>query len=88
MFSSFEGYTQNFVYFEGVFCCIQLSSKSWNYTPPNTALHPCVFSFKAGEHIFARGTALGKRVQSNMGAKNHAVVMPDANRQGKGQYMT
>ncbi|CAM9884244.1 unnamed protein product, partial [Ascophyllum nodosum] len=36
---------------------------------------------QAGEHIFSRGTAKGKRVQSNMGAKNHAVVMPDANRQ-------
>jgi len=34
----------------------------------------------AGEHIFARGTANGKRVQSNMGAKNHAVVLPDATR--------
>jgi len=32
----------------------------------------------AGEHIFARATATGKRVQSNMGAKNHAVIMPDA----------
>jgi malonate-semialdehyde dehydrogenase (acetylating)/methylmalonate-semialdehyde dehydrogenase len=33
---------------------------------------------KAGEYIFARGTANGKRVQSNLGAKNHAVIMPDA----------
>jgi len=32
----------------------------------------------AGEYIFARGTANGKRVQSNLGAKNHAVVLPDA----------
>uniref|UniRef100_A0A6U8H6P6 methylmalonate-semialdehyde dehydrogenase (CoA acylating) n=1 Tax=Eutreptiella gymnastica TaxID=73025 RepID=A0A6U8H6P6_9EUGL len=35
----------------------------------------------AGEYIFARGTANGKRVQSNLGAKNHAVVMPDAHKQ-------
>ncbi|CAN0432666.1 unnamed protein product [Ectocarpus sp. 12 AP-2014] len=35
---------------------------------------------QAGEHIFARGTAAGKRVQSNMGAKNHVVVLPDADR--------
>ncbi|CAN0481338.1 unnamed protein product [Laminaria digitata] len=35
---------------------------------------------QAGRHIFARGTASGKRVQANMGAKNHAVVLPDANR--------
>mmetsp|Transcript_12060 Transcript_12060/g.33392 ORF Transcript_12060/g.33392 Transcript_12060/m.33392 type:complete len:550 (-) Transcript_12060:66-1715(-) len=32
----------------------------------------------AGKHVYARGTAAGKRVQSNMGAKNHAVVLPDA----------
>jgi malonate-semialdehyde dehydrogenase (acetylating)/methylmalonate-semialdehyde dehydrogenase len=35
----------------------------------------------AGEYIFARGTANGKRVQANLGAKNHATVMPDANRE-------
>eukprot|EP00761_Pharyngomonas_kirbyi_P011568 gb/GECH01011593.1/.p1 GENE.gb/GECH01011593.1/~~gb/GECH01011593.1/.p1 ORF type:complete len:529 (+),score=130.93 gb/GECH01011593.1/:1-1587(+) len=35
---------------------------------------------KAGEHIFRTGTEHGKRVQSNMGAKNHCVVMPDANK--------
>ena len=35
----------------------------------------------AGEHIFARGTATGKRVQSNMGAKNHGVIMPDADKE-------
>lgn len=33
----------------------------------------------AGMHIYARASAKGKRVQSNMGAKNHAIVMPDAN---------
>ena len=27
------------------------------------------------------GTKNGKRVQCNMGAKNHAVVMPDANKE-------
>lgn len=40
---------------------------------------------KAGEHIFARGTAAGKRVQSNMGAKNHVVVLPDADRREEEQ---
>jgi malonate-semialdehyde dehydrogenase (acetylating) / methylmalonate-semialdehyde dehydrogenase len=34
----------------------------------------------AGEHIFARGTAAGKRVQANLGAKNHAVIAPDADK--------
>ena len=32
----------------------------------------------AGEYIHARGTANGKRVQANLGAKNHAVILPDA----------
>ena len=35
----------------------------------------------AGEHIFARATATGKRVQANLGAKNHATVLPDADRE-------
>lgn len=35
---------------------------------------------KAGKYIYEKGTALGKRVQSNMGAKNHMIVMPDANK--------
>eukprot|EP00243_Klebsormidium_subtile_P012653 TRINITY_DN783_c0_g1_i1.p1 TRINITY_DN783_c0_g1~~TRINITY_DN783_c0_g1_i1.p1 ORF type:complete len:289 (+),score=63.24 TRINITY_DN783_c0_g1_i1:1-867(+) len=37
-----------------------------------------VGSDRAGKHIYSRGCANGKRVQSNMGAKNHAVVLPDA----------
>jgi len=39
-----------------------------------------VGSNRAGEHIYHRATKNGKRVQANLGAKNHAVVMPDANR--------
>jgi malonate-semialdehyde dehydrogenase (acetylating)/methylmalonate-semialdehyde dehydrogenase len=35
---------------------------------------------KAGEYIYERGSANGKRVQANLGAKNHAVVLPDANK--------
>jgi len=35
----------------------------------------------AGEHIFSRGTKNGKRVQSNMAAKNHATIMPDADKE-------
>ncbi|KAL9685708.1 hypothetical protein QQ045_023159 [Rhodiola kirilowii] len=38
-----------------------------------------VGSNTAGMHIYGRGAANGKRVQSNMGAKNHAIVLPDAN---------
>jgi malonate-semialdehyde dehydrogenase (acetylating)/methylmalonate-semialdehyde dehydrogenase len=39
-----------------------------------------VGSNTAGEYIFKEGTAHGKRVQSNLGAKNHAVILPDADR--------
>ncbi|OCH96042.1 methylmalonate-semialdehyde dehydrogenase [Obba rivulosa] len=35
---------------------------------------------RAGKHIYERGRKTGKRVQCNMGAKNHAVIMPDANK--------
>lgn len=35
----------------------------------------------AGKHIYTRASANGKRVQSNMGAKNHGVILPDANKE-------
>ncbi|KAJ7013225.1 hypothetical protein NC653_003054 [Populus alba x Populus x berolinensis] len=38
-----------------------------------------VHGTNAGMHIYSRASAKGKRVQSNMGAKNHAIVLPDAN---------
>merc|ERR1719354_1294226 len=34
-----------------------------------------------GQHIYELGSKHGKRVQSNMGAKNHGVVLPDANKE-------
>lgn len=34
-----------------------------------------------GKYIYERGSLKGKRVQSNMGAKNHGVIMPDANKE-------
>lgn len=40
-----------------------------------------VGSDQAGQHIYERGSKNGKRVQSNMGAKNHGVIMPDANKE-------
>jgi malonate-semialdehyde dehydrogenase (acetylating)/methylmalonate-semialdehyde dehydrogenase len=39
-----------------------------------------VGSNKAGEYIYQRGTHNGKRVQANLGAKNHGVILPDANK--------
>lgn len=35
---------------------------------------------EAGHHIHDRGTRNGKRVQANLGAKNHCVIMPDADK--------
>lgn len=40
-----------------------------------------VGSDRAGAHIYHRGTKNGKRVQANLGAKNHAILMPDANKE-------
>ncbi|EPB68678.1 methylmalonate-semialdehyde dehydrogenase [Ancylostoma ceylanicum] len=34
-----------------------------------------------GKHIYERGARNGKRVQSNMGAKNHGVIMADCNKE-------
>ncbi|KAA1110877.1 hypothetical protein PGT21_033247 [Puccinia graminis f. sp. tritici] len=39
-----------------------------------------VGSDHAGKHIYSRAGANGKRVQANLGAKNHCVVMPDASK--------
>lgn len=39
-----------------------------------------VGSDKAGSHVYHRGTQNGKRVQANLGAKNHAIIMPDSNK--------
>jgi malonate-semialdehyde dehydrogenase (acetylating)/methylmalonate-semialdehyde dehydrogenase len=40
-----------------------------------------VGSTKVGTHVYNRATLAGKRAQCMMGAKNHAVVLPDANRE-------
>lgn len=39
-----------------------------------------VGSNKAGEYIYSRASANGKRVQANLGAKNHCAVLPDCNK--------
>ena len=36
---------------------------------------------QAGHYIFDRGTKNGKRVQANLGAKNHATILPDADKE-------
>ena len=39
-----------------------------------------VGSNKAGEYIYTRASAKGKRVQANLGAKNHAALLPDCDK--------
>lgn len=49
-------------------------------THPKIKAVSFVGSNRAGQHIYDLATKNGKRVQANLGAKNHAVVMPDANK--------
>jgi malonate-semialdehyde dehydrogenase (acetylating)/methylmalonate-semialdehyde dehydrogenase len=46
---------------------------------PDVAAVSFVGSTAVAEHIYAEGTRQGKRVQALGGAKNHMIVMPDAN---------
>lgn len=67
---------------DGVLNIIHGSVDAVNYICDEPAIRAISFvgSNKAGEYIFDRGTKNGKKVQSNMGAKNHAVVMADADK--------
>ncbi len=40
-----------------------------------------VGSTRVGTHVYQRATLNGKRAQCMMGAKNHAIVLPDANKE-------
>jgi methylmalonic acid semialdehyde dehydrogenase len=40
-----------------------------------------VGSTRVGTHVYNRASLAGKRVQCMMGAKNHAVILPDANKE-------
>merc|ERR1712226_253154 len=50
-------------------------------THPTIQAISFVGSDQAGEYVYETGSAHGKRVQSNMGAKNHGVVLPDATKE-------
>src|SRR6202451_4430730 len=50
-------------------------------THPDIAAVSFVGSTAVGTHVHALASQHGKRVQCMMGAKNHAVVMPDANKE-------
>lgn len=49
---------------------------------PGIAAVSFVGSNSGGEHVYSRASAAGKRVQSNMGAKNHGVLCADADMGG------
>lgn len=49
---------------------------------PDTQAVSFVGSSRVGEHVYSTATAAGKRVQCMMGAKNHMVIMPDADKNG------
>ena len=49
-------------------------------THPNVKAVSFVGSTRVGEHIYQTACAAGKRVQCMCGAKNHSIIMPDANR--------
>jgi malonate-semialdehyde dehydrogenase (acetylating)/methylmalonate-semialdehyde dehydrogenase len=50
-------------------------------THPDIAAVSFVGSTRVGTHVYDLASQHGKRVQCMMGAKNHAVVMPDANKE-------
>ena len=56
-------------------------------TVDNICQHPTIKAISfvgrnaVGEYIHEQGSKHGKRVQANLGAKNHAVILPDASRE-------
>ncbi|KAK3328962.1 Aldehyde/histidinol dehydrogenase [Apodospora peruviana] len=67
---------------EGVVNVVHGAHEAVNFILDEPAIKAISFvgSNKAGEYIFTRGSANGKRVQANLGAKNHAAVLPDCNK--------
>ena len=68
---------------DGVVNVIHGAHDAVNFICDNPKIRAISFvgSDQAGEYIYERGSKNGKRVQSNMGAKNHGVIMPDANKE-------
>ena len=67
---------------DGVINIVHGSAKTVDFIIDEPAIKAISFvgSNKAGEYIFTRGSANGKRVQANLGAKNHAALVPDCDR--------
>lgn len=68
---------------KGVVNVIHGAHDSVNFICDEPAIRAISFvgSDQAGKYIYERGSKNGKRVQSNMGAKNHGVIMPDAQKE-------
>lgn len=68
---------------DGTLNIIHGSRDAVNFVCDHPAIRAISFvgSNQAGEYIHDRGSRNGKRVQSNMGAKNHGVILPDANKE-------
>ncbi|KAJ1927291.1 hypothetical protein IWQ60_003063 [Tieghemiomyces parasiticus] len=66
----------------GVLNVVHGSVNTVNFLCDDPAVRAISFvgSDHAGKYIYDRGSANGKRVQANLGAKNHGVIMPDADR--------
>lgn len=67
---------------DGVFNIVHGAHDTVNFIldEPRIKAISFVGSDKAGNYIYSRAAANGKRVQANLGAKNHAAVLPDANK--------
>lgn len=67
---------------DGVLQCVHGTHDTVNFLcdAPSIKAISFVGGNPAGEYIHARGTANGKRVQANLGAKNHGTVLPDADK--------
>lgn len=66
----------------GVINIIHGSAKAVDFILDEPAIKAISFvgSNKAGEYIYRRSAENGKRCQANLGAKNHAAVLPDCNK--------
>lgn len=67
---------------EGVVNIVHGSAKTVDFILDEPVIKAISFvgSNRAGEYIYERGSKNGKRVQANLGAKNHAAVLPDCNK--------
>nr|XP_054758402.1 methylmalonate-semialdehyde dehydrogenase [acylating], mitochondrial-like [Lytechinus pictus] len=68
---------------DGVLNIIHGQHDAVNFICDNPLIRAVSFvgSDQAGNYIHERASRNGKRVQCNMGAKNHGVIMPDANKE-------